>query len=36
LAAQGEFDYQVVNHDVAEAAQEVVDLMEIRAATSMS
>ncbi|TFC74600.1 guanylate kinase [Cryobacterium sp. TMS1-20-1] len=36
LAAQGEFDYRVINHDVAEAAREVVDLMEIRAATSMS
>ncbi|WP_104134134.1 guanylate kinase [Cryobacterium sp. Y62] len=36
LAAQGEFDYRVINHDVAEAAREVVDLMEIRAATSLS
>ncbi|MDJ0350376.1 guanylate kinase [Cryobacterium sp. PH29-G1] len=36
LAAQGEFDYRVINHDVAEAAREVVDLMEIRAASSMS
>ena len=36
LAAQGEFDYRVVNHDVAEAAREVVDLMGIRAATSLS
>lgn len=35
LAAQGEFDYRVINHDVAEAAREVVDLMEIRAASSM-
>lgn len=30
LAAQGEFDYRVVNTDVAEAAEEVVDLMQIR------
>lgn len=30
LAAVDEFDYQVVNHDVAEAAQEVVDLMSTR------
>ncbi|SEN00165.1 guanylate kinase [Cryobacterium sp. TMT1-3] len=36
LAAQGEFDYQVINHDVGDAAREVVDLMEIRAASSMS
>ncbi|WP_104176652.1 guanylate kinase [Cryobacterium sp. Y50] len=36
LAAQGEFDYRVINHDVAEAAREVVDLVEIRAATSLS
>lgn len=35
LAAQGEFDFQVINHDVAEAAREVVDLMEIRAASSL-
>lgn len=34
LAAQGEFDYRVVNHDVAEAAREVVDLMEIRKASA--
>jgi guanylate kinase len=34
LAAQGEFDYQVVNTDVAEAAQEVVDLIQIRKALS--
>lgn len=27
LLAQDEFDYRVVNHDVSEAAQEVVDLM---------
>jgi guanylate kinase len=27
LAAQDEFDYKVVNHDVSQAAQEVVDLM---------
>ncbi|TFB76314.1 guanylate kinase [Cryobacterium glaciale] len=36
LAAQGEFDYRVINHDVGDAAREVVDLMEIRAASSMS
>ena len=30
LAAQGEFDFRVVNTDVAEAAEEVVDLMQIR------
>ena len=29
LAAQDEFDYRVVNSDVAEAAREVVDLMAI-------
>jgi guanylate kinase len=29
LAAQGEFDFSVVNSDVAAAAQEVVELMEI-------
>lgn len=34
LAAQGEFDYRVVNTDVGEAAREVVDLMQIRAATT--
>ena len=34
LAAQDEFDYRVVNHDVAEAAREVVDLMKVRAAPS--
>jgi guanylate kinase len=34
LAAQDEFDYKVVNHDVAEAAREVVDLMKVRAAPS--
>ncbi|WP_158864422.1 guanylate kinase [Leifsonia sp. AG29] len=33
LAAQDEFDYRVVNHDVAEAAREVVDLMKVRAAS---
>lgn len=27
LAAQDEFDYKIINHDVSEAAQEVVDLM---------
>jgi guanylate kinase len=36
LAAQGEFDHRVVNHDVAEAAREVVDLMQIRKALSRS
>jgi len=36
LAAQGEFDYRVINHDVGDAAREVVDLMEIRAASSTS
>ncbi|MET3768065.1 guanylate kinase [Marisediminicola sp. UYEF4] len=30
LAAQHEFDYRVVNGDVAEAAEEVVDLMRLR------
>ncbi len=34
LAAQDEFDYRVVNSDVAEAAREVVDLMKIRTASS--
>ncbi|WP_426624225.1 guanylate kinase [Leifsonia sp. McL0607] len=34
LAAQDEFDYRVVNHTVAEAAREVVDLMNVRAAPS--
>lgn len=29
LAAQDEFDYKVVNHEVSQAAQEVVDLMAI-------
>ena len=28
LAAQGEFDFRVVNHEVGEAAREVVDLMQ--------
>lgn len=32
LASVDEFDYQVVNHDVGEAAQEVVDLMKTRKA----
>jgi guanylate kinase len=36
LAAQGEFDFRIINHDVAEAAREVVDLMEIRKAPSLS
>jgi guanylate kinase len=30
LAAADEFDHQVVNHDVGEAAQKVVDLMRPR------
>ena len=34
LPAQDEFDHRVVNHDVAEAAREVVDLMKVRAAPS--
>lgn len=34
LAAQDEFDYRVVNSDVADAAREVVDLMKIRTAPS--
>lgn len=34
LAAQDEFDYRVVNHTVADAAREVVDLMKVRAAPS--
>ncbi|MBO1738481.1 guanylate kinase [Leifsonia sp. TF02-11] len=34
LAAQDEFDYRVVNHTVADAAREVVDLMNVRAAPS--
>lgn len=32
LAAQGEFDYRVVNADAGEAAREVVDLMEFHGA----
>lgn len=36
LAAQGEFDYRVVNTDVAEAAEEVVDLMQIRKSATSS
>jgi guanylate kinase len=36
LAAQGEFDYRVVNTDVAEAAEEVVDLMQIRKSATPS
>jgi hypothetical protein len=36
LGAQGEFDYRVINHDVGEAAREVVDLMQIRKASSRS
>ena len=35
LAAQEEFDYRVVNHDVAEAAREVVDLMNLRRAPQL-
>ena len=31
LAAQDEFDYKVVNHEIAQAAQEVVDLMALSA-----
>lgn len=31
LAAQDEFDYRVVNHEVSQAAQEVVDLMAVSA-----
>ena len=34
LAAQHEFDYRVVNHDVGQAASEVVDLMPISPAPS--
>jgi guanylate kinase len=29
LAAQDEFDFRVVNHDIAQAAHEVVDLMDV-------
>jgi guanylate kinase len=36
LAAQGEFDFRVVNTDVAEAAEEVVDLMQIRKSATPS
>jgi guanylate kinase len=36
LAAQDEFDHKVVNHDVADAAREVVDLMKVRAAPPRS
>ena len=36
LAAQDEFDVKVVNHDVSQAAQEVVDLMSVPAAISAS
>jgi guanylate kinase len=32
LAAQDEFDYRVINSNVADAAREVVDLMQIRTA----
>jgi guanylate kinase len=31
LAAQDEFDFKVVNHDVGQAAQEVVELMAVSA-----
>lgn len=34
LAAQDEFDYRVVNHTVADAAREVVELMTVRATPS--
>ena len=34
LAAQNEFDHRVVNHTVADAAQEVVDLMKVRPASA--
>jgi guanylate kinase len=36
LAAQGEFDFRVVNTDVAQAAEEVVDLMKIRKSAAPS
>jgi guanylate kinase len=36
LAAQNEFDFTVVNHDVPDAAREVVDLMRISLATKAS
>jgi guanylate kinase len=35
LAAQEEFDFRVVNHDVAVAAREVVDLMNLRQAPQL-
>jgi len=36
LAAQGEFDYRIVNANASEAAREVVDLMQVRPATTVS
>ena len=36
LAAQDEFDVRVVNHDVAEAAAEVVELMDVPIGTNTS
>jgi len=36
LAAQGEFDYRIVNADASEAAREVVDLMQVRPAAETS
>lgn len=36
LAAQGEFDYRIVNADASEAAREVVDLMQVRPAIPIS
>ena len=36
LAAQGEFDYRIINADASEAAREVVDLMQVRPATELS
>ncbi|KFF60608.1 guanylate kinase [Cryobacterium sp. MLB-32] len=36
LAAQGEFDYRIINADASEAAREVVDLMKVRPATPIS
>src|SRR5690606_34793633 len=36
LAAQDEFDVRVVNHDVAEAAREVVELMDVPIGTHTS
>ncbi|MDH6236882.1 guanylate kinase [Cryobacterium sp. CG_9.6] len=36
LAAQGEFDYRIVNADASQAAREVVDLMQVRPAAGTS